>query len=191
TFGAQVELEYRLFRNLKNDGDADGDFSVMEPGLTLAFSFDPSDHVQAFVESKIARIISFDLDDTSEDQMTLEIEQGYLLFKNLYESGLSVQIGRQKFEDEREWLYEEELDAVRLKYDISYYSLDFSVSRLNLVDRDLLNSDEKEKIYNYGFYGKYQTETDDSETILGAFILYRDDRTQDNESPVFLGLHAS
>ena len=31
------------------------------------------------------------------------------------EGGLSAQIGRQRFEDERQWLYDEDLDAVRLR----------------------------------------------------------------------------
>lgn len=191
TFGAQLELEYQLFENLVSEDTDDTDYSVLEPGLTVAFSFDPSPHFQAFLESKIARQISFDTEGSSEDSLSLEIDQIYVMLKDLVDSGLSVQAGRQRFEDEREWLYDVELDAVRMIYEISDLSFEAAVSRLNIVDRDLLNSDEKEKINNYEFYARYEKETEEIETILGAYFLCRDDRTDENNSPVFMGFSGS
>jgi alginate production protein len=190
TFGAQVDLEYIFFRNLDLDNTKDNDFSVIEPGLTVAFSFDPNRHIQAFLETRLGRNVTFSKGDRSGDNVSLEIEQAYMLFKNFFNDSLSFQIGRQRFEDEREWLYDEELDAIRLIYEISDYSFELSASRLNLVDRDLFNSDQKERIYNYGFYGKYQKEVNDKETNLGAYVLFRDDRSTENESPAFAGVHA-
>lgn len=188
TFGAQVDLEYNFFGNIDPENEIEKNLSILEPGLTLAFSFDPTRHIQAFLETSISRQITFTDGDKGEDNLKLEIEQGYLLFKELFDDRLSIQLGRQRFEDEREWLYDEDLDAIRLIYDISDISLELSASRLNIVDRDLLNSDEKERIYNYGFYANYETEHEEKEKILGAYAFLRDDRSQDNESPIFLGI---
>ncbi len=55
TFGGQVELEYRFERNLDLDGAQDEDLSTIEPGLTLAFSFDPSRYFQTFFDVKLVR----------------------------------------------------------------------------------------------------------------------------------------
>ena len=191
TFGAQVDLEYIYLRNIDIDNTKDNDFSIIEPGLTLAFSFDPGRHIHAFLETKLGRNVTFSKGDKSGDNVSLEIEQAYLSFKNLLNDRLSIQIGRQRFEDEREWLYDEELDAARLIYEVSDFSFELSASRLNLTDRDLLNSDEKQRTNNYGFYGRYQNEDDDKETNFGAYVLFRDDRSKDNDNPVFLGVHGS
>jgi hypothetical protein len=43
-----------------------------------------------------------------------EVQEAFVRVRG-FPAGLSVQIGRQRFEDERQWLYDEELDAVRLR----------------------------------------------------------------------------
>lgn len=190
TFGAEVELEYVLVRNLDLDGSQTEYNSALETGLILAFSFDPSKHFQAFFAAKLAGVFLFEDRDKIDDDITLEIEQAYLFFKELLNERFSFQIGRQRFEDERQWLYDEELDAGRLFYEISDFSIEFSLSRLNVVDRDLFNFDEEERINNYVLYGKYEHEEDEKETIAGVYAIFRDDRSQEEDDPVFLGIHA-
>ena len=94
TFGAQIDLEYSLLRNLDLDENKDNDFSVLEPGVTFAFSFDPSSHIQAFLESRLGRNVTFIKGDISGDNLSLEIEQAYILFKNFFDDKLSIQLGR-------------------------------------------------------------------------------------------------
>jgi len=190
TFGGQVELEYTLERNLDLDSAEDEDLSTIEPGLTLVFSFDPSRHFQAFFDAKLGGEFLFEDGDKVDDKVVLEIEQAYLFFKDLLNEGFSFQIGRQRFEDERQWLYDEELDAARVFYKISDFSLELSVSRKDLADRDLLNPDEEEQINNYVVYGKYEHEDEEIERIAGAYILFRDDRLNENDSPLLIGIHA-
>lgn len=190
TFGAQIELEYLLDRNLDLDGAQDEDRSTIEPGLTLAFSFDPSTNFQAFFDIKLGGEFIFEDGNKVDDKVSLEIEQAYLFFKDLFDEQFSFQVGRQRFEDERQWLYDEELDAARVFYEVSDYSLELSVSRKDLVDRDLLNSDEEERINNYILYGKYEHEEEDIERIAGAYVLFRDDRSDENDSPLLIGIHA-
>ena len=56
--------------------------------------------------------IEADRSKPSED-VALELKELFVLLRSL-PGGLSLQVGRQRFEDERQWLYDEELDAVRL-----------------------------------------------------------------------------
>jgi alginate production protein len=190
TFGAQIELEYTLERNLDLDSAEDEDLSTIEPGLTLAFSFDPTTHFQAFFDVKIGGEFLFEDDDKVDDKVVLEIEQAYLFFKDLFDKGLSFQIGRQRYEDERQWLYDEELDAARAFYEISDFSIELSVSRKDLADRDLLNTDEEERTNNYVVYGKYEHEEEEIERIAGAYVVFRDDKSSENNSPLLIGIHA-
>lgn len=191
TFGGQLEFEYILQRNLDLDGDTEEDLSTMEPGFTVAFSFDPNEHFQAFTTMKLFWEYISEDGNKVDDSVGLEIEQAYFLFKDILEDGTGFQVGRQRFEDEREWLFDEELDGLRLLYDISDLSFEISFSRLNLAARDLFNPDEEEKINNYIFYGKYEKEEDEIETILGAYLIYRDGRDEEDSDPLFAGIHAS
>ncbi|MGH7792080.1 MAG: alginate export family protein [Thermodesulfobacteriota bacterium] len=190
TFGAQIELEYTLERNLDLDGTEDEDLSTIEPGLTLAFSFDPSTHFQAFFDAKLGGEFLFEDGDKVDDKVVLEIEQAYLFFKDVFDKGFSFQIGRQRYEDERQWLYDEELDAAKVFYEVSDFSIELSVSRKDLADRDLLNTDEEERTNNYVVYGKYEHEEEEIERIAGAYVVFRDDKSSENNSPLLIGIHA-
>lgn len=75
---------------------------------------------------------------------------------------LSFQIGRQRFDDEREWLYDEELDAALMFSQFSRFSLELSVSRESLVDKDLLNDDLEPSITLGYAFGTGDGDPDDS-----------------------------
>ncbi len=187
TFGAQIEVEYELQRNLDLDGDQDEDLSTLVPELSLAFSFDPSRYFQAFFNVKLSGEFMFEDGNKVDDQVSLEFEQAYLLFKNLLDERLSFQIGRQRFDDERQWLYDAELDAARAFFQLSRFLVELSTSRGGLVDRDLLNDDVSDRVNNYFAYGTYAIS---EETYAAAYILVFDDRSDEENSPIFFGIHS-
>ncbi|HXG31546.1 MAG TPA: alginate export family protein [Thermodesulfobacteriota bacterium] len=187
TFGAQIENEYRLERNLDLDGKRDEDLSTLEPELSLAFSFDPSRYIQVFTNLKLSGEFVFEDGDRVDDRVSLEFELAYLLFKNLLDDRLSFQIGRQRFDDERQWLYDAELDAARVFFQFSRFLVDISVSRGGLVDRDLLNDDVSERINNYIAYLTYAIS---EETYAAAYVLFFDDRSKEEKNPIFFGIHS-
>ncbi len=187
TFGAQLGIEYVLERNLDLDGDQDEDLSTIAPELSVAFSFDPSRYFQAFFNVELNGEFIFEDGDKVDDQVSLEIVQAYILFKSLLGERLSIQLGRQRFEDEREWLYDAELDAGRVFLQLPRFLLELSVSRGGLVDRDLLNFDPAGKINNYIAYGTYSIA---EEIYASPYVVIRDDRSGKDESSIFLGLHS-
>lgn len=187
TFGRQLELQYNLERNLDLYGAKDEDLSAIEPGLSLAFSFDPSRYFQAFFDVKLSGEFMFEYGVKQDDQVSLEIEQAYLLFKNLLDERLSFQIGRQRFDDERQWLYDAELDAARVFFQLPRFLLDLSISRGGLVEMDLLNEVDAGKVNNYIAYGTYAIT---EEIYASPYILIRDDLTSEEDSPIFFGIHS-
>lgn len=187
TFGGQIEFEYRLERNLDLDDTRDEDLSTIEPGLSLAFSFDPSKIFQLFFDVNLSGEFIFEDRDQEDHKVSFQFEQAYLLFKNLANERLAFQIGRQRFDDEREWLYDEELDAARAFFQLSSFLLEISVSREGLVDRDLLNDDKADRINNYIAYGTYAIP---EEIYAAAYVLIRDDTSDAEDSPIFIGIHS-
>lgn len=187
TTGGQLEVEYVRQQNLVLEGDQGQDVATMEPAFTLAFSYDPTRHFEGYVAAKISKTVTYGNRDNENDQTSFEFEEAYLLFKNVMDERVSFQFGRQRFDDERQWLYDAELDAARGFMKHSRYLLEFSASREGLVDKDLLNDQEEERINNYIAYGTYVISED---TNVAAYILGRDDRTADNNSPIFYGIHS-
>ncbi|MGH7801422.1 MAG: alginate export family protein [Thermodesulfobacteriota bacterium] len=187
TFGAQLGFEYNLLRNPDLNGNQDEDLSTLTPELSLAFSFDPSRYIQLFVDVELSGEFVFEDRDKIVDQVSFEFVQAYLLFKNLLNERLSFQIGRQRFDDERKWLYDAELDAVRVFFQLPRFLAELSVSRGGLVDRDLLNDDVSEQVNNYLAYGTYAI-TD--EIYASPYVLIRDDPSNEEEYLAFFGIHS-
>ena len=186
-FGGQLEAEYLFQRNLDLGGDQDEDLSTIGPELALALSFDPSRYFQAFLAMKLTGEFTYEDGVKQDDQISLEVEQAYLLFKNLFDERLSFQFGRQRFDDERQWLYDAELDAARVFFQLPRFLLDLSVSRGGLVEMDLLNEVDAGKVNNYIAYGTYAIA---EEIFASPYILIRDDLTSEENSPVFFGIHS-
>lgn len=190
TLGAEIELEYEFESNLDLDDSEDEDQSTIEPELSLALSFDPSENFQAFLSTESTWEFEKEEGEDWQRQASFSVTQAYIFLKNLFYDGVSFQIGRQRFDDDREWLYDEELDAVRVFYEISAFTLELSASRLNLVDRDLANEGESERINNYAIYGKYEIALGEEEVDVAAYGVFRDDRSEERQSPILFGIHS-
>jgi alginate production protein len=189
TFGAELELAYDYRKNLGLDDRRDNDASVLAPELSLAFSYDPDPKFQAFLNVAVSRPIvwKFEADGSrpSED-LALELKEAFILLRSL-PSGLSLQLGRQRFEDERQWLYDEELDAARLWLHRGALTAELSLSRDGLVREDLLSPAAREEINNYVLSASYRLLPD---LTLEAYAIVRDDQAASRNRPVFLGVRS-
>jgi len=187
SFGAQLEVEYEYRRNMDLDPGNDEDESTFEPALVMALSFDPSRYFQAYVSMKFAGEFEFEDGRTTKDRATLEVELAYILFKELWDDKLAFQIGRQRFEDERQWLYDAELDGGRAFFYFFGIDAEFSVTRGGILDKDLLNRDAGDKTNNYTTYWTYHFSED---TNVAAYFIFRDNTKELDESAVTLGIHS-
>jgi alginate production protein len=189
TFGAEIELTYDYRKNPGLRGGADNDAAVLTPELSLAFSFDPDPRFQAFLNLAISRDFVFkggpDGSQPSEE-VALEVKEAFIWLRSL-PGGFSLQLGRQRFEDERQWLYDEELDAVRVWFEHAALAIELSASRDGLGRKDLLSSAERDRINNYVLYASYRLPR---ETTLDAYAIVRDDQDAHRRRPIFVGLRS-
>ena len=136
SFGADFGLDYSFRRNLDLDDRRRDDVALLTPELELAWSFDPVPAFQGFLNVALARpFVIMDSAGTvrrSLEEVTVEVKEAYVRAGRLT-GGPSVQIGRQRFDDERKWLYDEDLDAVRLRWVAETFAVELSASRNNLV----------------------------------------------------------
>ena len=187
SYGAKLEVEFESERNFDLESGDPDDVSTLEPELEVAFSYDPIEHVQAFLNLELKREFAVEEEGRDRDRpIRLQIIQAYIAFKVLF-GGVSVQLGRQRFKDAREWLYDEKMDAVRLFYRRSRFELEVSASRKLIVGKDLLNNESKELINNYFVLGRYAL---GEESEIATYVLIRDDRSDRPENLYFFGLRS-
>ncbi|MGH8503080.1 MAG: alginate export family protein [Gammaproteobacteria bacterium] len=187
--GGLFELDFIADRDLELRREFEEDVATLEPRLDVALAYEPSPRVSAFAQLELSH--EFILEDEAElldpPETRLTVEQAYLTFNEIL-PGLSMQVGRQLFEDDRDWWYREELDAVRLFYRTERFGVEFSASRLELVGDDFLNRDEPQRTNNLFLIGRYAYRED---AEFDAYVFKQDDRAEDEEEdPLFLGVRS-
>lgn len=187
SFRQRLDLKYEAERNLNLDRDDNEDEATLEPELTLSFEYEPNDRFRAYASLELVRQYGFHWPEAETDPTRLQLAEAYLLFEEIDVPGggeLGVQVGRQRFDDERTWLYDEQLDGLRLHYAHDDFALELSATRQR--DRDLLNGSDRAEYDNYLAYGSY--EFDDA--LLAAYVLRRNQRGAGDERPLFIGVQS-
>ncbi len=188
--GAEMEVEVIGRRNRDLDSAVDDDLVSIEPKGKVDLLFRPNPRFSAFADLELSKIL---LPRSPEGSTSLparlELKELHVTFNELLR-GASFQIGRAKFRDRREWLYDEELDTARGFFEVGPVELELSVSRLNWFDRDLLNGDsaEDERVANV-FAIAHLDGPEQSRSSL--YLLRRDGDDSDGEDLLFAGVQSA
>lgn len=187
--GAETENELTFRRNADLDSGRHDDTAVLDPELSVALSFDPHPAFQAFLNVALSRftVLAEGVDPVQErEDLALGLNEAWVEAR-LLAYGLALQVGRQQFEDEREWLYDENLDAVRLRYRRGALGLEASVSQEGLVRTDLLHDDKRRDVTNYMLVGSYLVR---EELEVEGYVILRDDRDAARRRPIWVGVRS-
>jgi len=96
-----------------NDGD-DEDRSIVEAVARLRLAWRVADDVFARAEGRFThRWLDHDEDGSSTADQT-RLGETWLYFRDAAGSGWDAQVGRQDFDDPREWIYDQNMDGVRV-----------------------------------------------------------------------------
>ena len=188
-FGGYVSLEGETNRNYRlssNLGEAD---STLTPILAPAFAYEPNQYLQLYVNPVLEIPIAMEEIEETSQKTELNMNLAYLTVKNLV-PGARMQIGRQRFIDSRRWLFNENMDAIRMGYQYEQFSLELSVSQLNLVQRNLLRreaEEDEEGFVNYYAYADYKF---GKKNHVGVFALYQDQQRFGSAQPITVGLQS-
>ncbi|WP_210397887.1 alginate export family protein [Motiliproteus sediminis] len=181
-----VESEYRDDHDL--DRHRDDRRISLEPQLEAVLAWAPAADAGVVAELELRQKYWPDHPDgRRSDDAVLELKELYLWLRE-FAPGWSVQLGRQRYRDRREWLYDEELDGIRLLYRRDSWGLELSATREEAFDRDLFNSDDETPIDNYELRLRQRLAEDRD---LDLYWLRRDEREADGEDLDFVGIHSS
>ncbi|MBI5904813.1 MAG: alginate export family protein [Deltaproteobacteria bacterium] len=184
SIGFRTELQYQREDNFDLEKAVPDDVRFFEPLVRVALSYSPRPMFTFLVDVEGARRFLDDEENKKHSESRLELKQAYLSVKEPI-PGLTLQAGRIRFKDHREWLYDEELDGGRVFYTFSRFAAEASVTQKN--NRDLLHGGGGEDITNFVVIGRYSP-VDDVEIAAYGFV--RRDRSVADESPWFLGIHS-
>ena len=161
----------------------------------LEIEFFPTDFFSAIFAFQLTR--EFELRDRGADpdrNFDPIVEHAYFLLSDpdvvlpRPDMGLSIAIGRQPFEDTRQWRYDDDLDAVQGDIRLADFFLKVSTSRKDLIDTEFLETDKEDEISNYIFDGGYAL---DDDTVLGVYGIRRVHREGSPDRPLFIGIYSA
>ncbi len=192
SYGSESDITYR--RNVDLDKRLRDNSLILAPQINGNIVYRPSAKVEMMLEMLLEREIA-----EREQQVvtlpngqtqvaprrytSLPVDQAWVTFKQL--GPIDLTLGRRNFEDDRHWLYDTSLDAAFVKLKQGAYQAEFSVSRKDRLDLDLLAPVQKTRINNYMFYLDYRGIED---IRLAGYTIFREDPTGKEGQPLHMGL---
>ncbi|MCY7397894.1 MAG: alginate export family protein [Sphingomonas bacterium] len=183
---ARVTLEAQHLDNFDLDDDEASNVSRIAPELRVELTYEPDDDFLAFLSLEIGDTFERRQGAGWNSREKIEVREAFLHFKDVIED-VEVQVGRQRFKDRRQWLYDERLDALRFVYDDHRLTVEAAVARLGLAPIDLLHPKRRARTDNFILRAEYELTRD---WDIAAYTLIQNDRTADDESPIFFGVQS-
>ena len=116
----------------------------LTPSETLEFFWLPSDNTAVFASARgtIESLLYKEAGKREDAQLDLALRNFWFLQTNLFDTPFAVQVGRQRMQDDREWWWDEQIDAARLHYFGSDITAYLGVGMLNQA----INTSELDKV---------------------------------------------
>lgn len=184
-WGGDVKLEYDLEDNFNLDrGDPDK-LETIEPQLEVTLFFKTSPGYDAFFDFELLREYAITEEGKNRDRHTkLMIKRAYIRFEEALDETEAI-VGRQRIKDKREWYYDEALDGIRAVAELDRIEIDASISRQNIVNENILSKVENDRTNNYLL--ELRAEDLGPDLDLSGFFVVRDDRSDEEGTPFWLG----
>lgn len=179
TAGARFDLDLEWTNNRDLDSPNDDHEILLEPRFTLSSLYRPNERVEFFFEARMTYDI-FLVGDESDP----ELRGLYAYVEDFPIRRLDLQVGRQRIDDDREWLFDERLDALRFLYERGRYSLDLSVSS-ELIDPD----DPSERTVNFIAYNTFRYADHNRLSVYSVVRSTRADDRDDDADRAWTGIY--
>jgi alginate production protein len=180
-FGAKLNLEMRAADDLDLSDSADDHLLQNRPELRLAMLYEPHELIDFYVETELTNETPLsDGTNTRATRTELELHRAYILWHEFLVDPLSLQLGRQRFHDDRQWFFDENLDAVRLRWEKGKFSADAAVAEVLFepwaFDDNPRRFDEEDVLFVV-VTSRYQYDEKERVTFFG---IIRDDQRLDS-----------
>lgn len=183
-YGRLLSLDLTFGQGL-NDRDETRPREIeVEPLLRFAATIAPGRELSAFFEADFLSQITSERGEEREVRNVARINQAYIR----YDGDVDLRVGRFLYRDEREWLFDENLDGVLLGFDLGDVSVDALAGRVGLLRREPFNRDSRgDPINHLAFLAEIEPIEDNH---LAAFAVFSDDRRPDEGRLLSFGLRS-
>jgi hypothetical protein len=181
-FGGRVRYQLSVEDNFDLDRRRNSDVAETGVSTALRAAGNVTPELFAHVELRIDDIeVIYDNDRDLSRGGRIRAGENFLFYRGLLGLPLDLQVGRQDFDEYREWVYDEDLDAARLFVRLPPVNLELSISEV-LFDAD----PEQKDIRNAIAYGSVDLTPRHQ---AAAYVVDRDDRRSTSANRT-LGLRA-
>jgi alginate production protein len=134
----EVKLDYQ--KNFALEKRAKDDLFRLDQELQLRWSYRTNEWFSFLVEGKVfGEHELYTERGPRRSEVDLERGETWIRFDRLFGRNLTLQLGRQTFEEPRRWWWDDELDAVRMRYRQSPWLFELGVGR-ELLPQSLLEN---------------------------------------------------
>lgn len=177
--GGEFELELlELHRWLVGEQIDEPDRRLLAQGLELEAFYTFGKELSLF--GQLQFVMEEDLLPHSEDEVSsqwLQREEMWIASEDIAGSGVSVEVGRLDFEDDRRWWWDEELDAVRVIYERESAEIAIAFAREVWPHRSDISFVEPEHDRISRWIGEFSWDFR-SDHSLEIFAIHQDDRSR-------------
>ena len=127
--GGRVSMGFESSRNLDLDPDEPDSDDWMRPSTRLEVSAPFGEHSEAYARIDFRNANYFGNNLGEQGVTQFRFREGFFYWGNFFHRSLGLQVGRQRFRDKREFLFDERLDAVRLHYTKKKLKVEMAVAK--------------------------------------------------------------
>jgi hypothetical protein len=129
TIGGELSTKLQYRKDFALEDGAQDDLLRLNQRLEVELFYRLAPKLDIFLEGKVHyRNDLYAEDGIREETWGVDRGEMWLFWHHLFDTPLSFQVGRQSFEDKREWWWDADLDALRFHYDQGRVQAELSVA---------------------------------------------------------------
>lgn len=169
SYGVEFETPVAAEVNYDLDDENNEDEIATKPELSLGLLYEHDKWARAYVEFQLSKEILLKSPDDDNPDWQLSLEKAYLTFMDETRN-TALTVGRWSVSDEREWLFDEELDGAQFVWRGENHALEFMYAREELLQKDLLGEHDNDNpdFFLARYYGRPFEDTVASLYLLHA-----------------------
>ena len=179
--GGRTQFGFKASRNLDLDNDEPDSDDWYRTSGQVEVVAPLGEYSEVYAKFNFTRGFYAGNNPLLNDNGNVRFREGFLHLGNFLHRSLGLQVGRQRFRDKREWLYDERLDAVRLHLRRRRFKAEMSVAQ-SIFATD--STSRKDQLYLIG-YSQYRFP---GRRYLAGYFVKRNDTSPRDEDPIWFGI---
>ncbi|MCF6251764.1 MAG: alginate export family protein [Methylococcaceae bacterium] len=149
TIGGEIGITPRYRRNFNLDPDKNRDRIRLDTEAQLELFYSWNSNLAFFLEGQVNYQQDLYRGNNGTRKSENEVKRGesWIFWGDIFNSSLSLQIGRQNFRESREWWWDDDLDAVRIFYNRPFFHFEAGIAEqffsLSTLDNGIPAEEEK------------------------------------------------